>query len=140
MSLEPLPPNPCEVESKGSRGWIFILPFSGDVAQLSQAACVEKKSFTGFQGQAEGNFSSLSSSPLRAMHVCLKLFKENTTQAACCPFAIDEFHSLHKTQYPFDEKSLNGFQGQAEESSMSQGLCHLAVNVRRAPSEQSLCM
>eukprot|EP00435_Cladocopium_sp_Y103_P052631 s1150_g16.t1 len=29
-----------EVESKGSRGWIFMLPFCGDVAQLSQAVAL----------------------------------------------------------------------------------------------------
>ena len=52
---------------------------------------------------------------------------------------IDEFHSLEGTRCPFDKKSLTAFEGQVEKNFMSQSLCHLAVNVRRARSEQSLC-
>ena len=51
---------------------------------------------------------------------------------------IDEFRSLKRTQCFFAKKSPNGFQGQAEETLMSQVLCHVAVNVFTAGSEQSL--
>ena len=45
MSVEPAQSNPSEVESKGSRDWIFMLPLCGVVAQLSQAASLGLASY-----------------------------------------------------------------------------------------------
>ena len=45
MSVEPAQSNPSEVESKGSRDWIFMLPLCGVVAQLSQAAALGLASY-----------------------------------------------------------------------------------------------
>ena len=38
MSLEPVQSNPCEVESKSSRGWIFTLTLCGVAACASRGA------------------------------------------------------------------------------------------------------
>ena len=51
---------------------------------------------------------------------------------------IYEFPGLQRTLCRFDEKSLNSPQGQADQTLMSQVLCHLAVNVPGSGSEQ-LC-
>ena len=45
MSVESAHSNPSEVESKGSRDWMFMLPFCGVVAQLSQAAALGLASY-----------------------------------------------------------------------------------------------
>ena len=123
MSVEPAQSNPSEIESKGSRDWIFMLPLCGVVAQLSQAAALGLASYRPSIVFREPNFASVArvhmlwSSRVRGLRVCS---------------VIDEFHSLQRTQCPFDENSLNSCQGKAEESLMSQASCHLAVNVRRA--------
>eukprot|EP00435_Cladocopium_sp_Y103_P042250 s1150_g11.t1 len=53
---------------------------------------------------------------------------------------IDEFHSLQRRQFPFDETFLNSFRGQAEETLMLQTLCHLAVNVLGARQAEETLM
>ena len=40
MSSEPVQSSPSALESKGSRGWIFMLPFFGVAAQHAQAAAL----------------------------------------------------------------------------------------------------
>eukprot|EP00435_Cladocopium_sp_Y103_P043413 s1150_g12.t1 len=134
MSLEPVQSNPCEVESKGGRGWIFMLPFGGDVAQLWQAAVLglipyrPRVKLWFFQDRAL-NFAGFA-----RVHM---LWSSWLPEERVC-HVIDEFHSLQRAQCPFDEKFLNSFQGQAEETLMLQALCHLVVNVLRPRSEQSV--
>ena len=103
-------------ESKGNRGWILVVPFCRDVAQPVQAAVLGLASY---RRRAKLVFSQSE----RCLHL---LWSLRVTELRVC-HAIDEFHSLQRTQCRFDEKSLNSFQGQAEETLMSQVLCHLAV-------------
>eukprot|EP00435_Cladocopium_sp_Y103_P049836 s1150_g15.t1 len=158
MSLEPVQSNPSEVESKGSRGWIFMLPFCGNVVQHAQAAALGLAPYrprvklwflknpafnsAGFVGvhrlwsSWQQRLDDIEAALLQK--VLLELNCGAVLGYGSRKFMIIEFHSLQRTQCPFDETFLNSFQGQAEETLMSQALCHLAVNVFRAHSEQSL--
>ena len=102
-------------------------PFFKDVAQHAQAAALELASYKArvkFEFLQEGalNFAGIS-----RVHI---LWSSWVQELRVC-HEIDEFCSLQRARCRFEEKSLNSFQGQAEETLIWQSLCHLAVNVLR---------
>ena len=125
MSLEPVQSNACARERKGSRGWIFILTFFGVAARASSGARIGIR-------QTNGQALVFANKTLPALHM---LWSSRVLGLRICN-VIDEFPSLQRTLCRFDEKCLNSFQGQAEETLMSQVLSHLAVNVPGSGSQQ----
>ena len=96
MFAEPAQGSACALESKGSRGRIFMQPFFRHVAQHAQAAALELASYKArvkFEFLQEGalNFAGIS-----RVHI---LWSSRVQELRVC---LDEFHSLSRTQFSFD--------------------------------------
>ena len=116
MYLQPVQSNPCEVESKGNRGWIFTL------ASCGIAACASSSARIGIV-QTKGQACVFANRTLPAFAL---EFRGNRAESMPCDRWILRF--AKNTMLVWREISHQLIQGQAEETLMSQVLCHLAVN------------